>query len=553
MSEKYVIGLDYGTLSGRGVLVRVSDGEILNSFVCNYPHAVMDETLCETGEKLPENWALQVPHDYVEVLDSVVPRLMAESGVDKCDVIAIGVDFTSCTMLPVDENNVPLCELDEYKTCKYAYAKLWKHHGAQPEADVINALLEARGLEEDPRFGGKVSSELMVPKAMETLLDAPEIYEAADEFVEAGDWLTRVLTDSNDRSCSMAGYKMWWNALEGYPDADFFKALDPRLENFTSEKLPGKLRGMGERIGVLSKAWADRLCLAEGIAVAPAIIDSHAGFPGSGVSRPDQMMMVLGTSSVMLALTDQPYSRYGVMGGVRDAIVPGWYALESGLACVGDLFGWYMENMLPASYEKQAQAEGKDVFTFLNEKAAARKVGEGGVLALDWFSGNKTPFVDGSLSGALVGMNMTTRPEDIYRAMIEATAFGTKRIVDLYEAHGANIAEVIASGGIAIKNPFVMQIYADVLGKDISVTACDQAAALGSAIYATLAAGSANGGYDDYTEAVQKMSQPMLTTYHPVEENTARYAKLYKLYCALGGKMGDDADEIMHELRKICD
>lgn len=551
MNGKYTIGLDYGTLSGRGILVRCSDGKVMAAAVKAYTHGVMDRFLPDGRTELPDAWCLEYPHDYLEVLEEVVSRIVRESGVAKEDIIGIGIDFTSCTVLPIDENAKPLCELPKYAADRNAYAKLWKHHGAQKQADRINALLEKQGLAGNPRFGGKVSPELLIPKVLETLEESPEVYHRAAEILEAGDWLTRILTDSHKRSCSMAGYKAWWNEKDGYAEKDFLKQLHPELERFAEEKASGQVCALGEAIGYLNETWAQKLGLSAGIAVAPAIIDSHAGVPGSGVSNDRQMMMVVGTSSVMVGLSKQPYSEKGVCGAVKDAIVPGYYALESGLASVGDLFGWFVKHCVPAEYAKEAQDKGVDIHTLLCEKAQMLTPGQSGVMALDWWNGNKTPFVDGNLTGVLLGLTLNTRPEEIYRALIEATAFGTKRIVELYEKSGLIIDEIIASGGIAMKNKMLMQIYADVLGKPLKIAASDQAAALGSAIYAALSAGEESGGYDSYWTAVRRMSSVKEEVYRPDPVNMEKYEKLYSLYCRFGGIMGDNSRELLWELRRL--
>ena len=551
MKKKYTIGLDYGTLSGRGVIVNCEDGKVIASAVKEYSHGVMDKTLCESGEELPPDWALEHPLDYIEVLDTVVPKMLRESGIDPDEIIGIGIDFTSCTMLPIDENAVPLCEKKEFKYRRNAYVKLWKHHGAQKYADRVNRYLEEKELASSPRFGGKVSPELLLPKVLELLEEDPEVYAAADEILEAGDWLTRLLTGSHARSCSMAGYKVWWNERDGYPDEQFFTDIDPRLQSFVKDKLPGRIVGVGEKIGTLSAEWAERLGLRAGIAVAPTIIDSHAGVPGSGVSTKEQMMLVLGTSSVMVGLSETPYSKSGVLGGVRDAIVPGYYALESGLASVGDLFGWFVDRMTPHAYAEEARTKGISIHTLLSEKASQIAPGKSGLLALDWWNGNKTPFVDGSLKGALIGMSLNTKPEEIYRALIEATAYGTRRILELYEGNGIQVQEIICSGGISLKNPLLMQIYADVLGKRLKVAASDQAAALGSAVYAALSAGEAAGGYDCYEEAVRKMSKVKDIVYEPNNRNHEVYTKLYSVYKDYSEVMGNSSRKIMKKLNEI--
>ena len=544
---RYSIGVDFGTLSGRAVLVSCSDGKIIAEAEKKYPHAVITGSL-PTGGQLPDGWRLEDPSDYIEVLESVVSSVVSQSSVEKSDIIAIGVDFTSCTMLPIDSNAVPLCEREEFRPHRNAWVKLWNHHGAQKQADRISELLAKEGLEDDVRFGGRISPELMIPKVTETIEEDPEVYETADEFIEAGDWITRVLTGSRSRSCSMAGYKMWWNRELGYPSEDFFADLSPALKEVIRRKMPGEIVDMGHAIGLLSPEWAKRLSLQEGTVVAPAIIDSHAGFPGSGASSPSQMMLVLGTSSVLLGMSSHPFSGSGVLGGVKNAIVPGYYGYESGLAAVGDLLGWFTDRCVPPALHRQAEQEGISIHALLSRLAAEKQPGESGLLALDWWNGNKTPYVDGSLSGCVVVMSMQTRPEDLYRALVEATAFGTKEILLLYEENGCSADEIIVSGGIAKKNPFVLQVYADILNRKLRVSESSQAAALGSAIYGSLAAGKLRGGYDDYREAVEHMTALTGQVVVPNPNHVPVYEEMFSDYRKLSRFMGQGEGEIMHHL-----
>ncbi|MCP1102106.1 L-ribulokinase [Aequitasia blattaphilus] len=551
MKDKYTIGLDYGTLSGRGILVRCSDGEVIGCEAKEYPHGVMTEKLPNGDEILPSEWCLEHPKDYLDVLEDVIVRLIQKSNVDKEDIIAIGVDFTACTVLPIDEDGLPLCMKKEFSGKRNAYVKLWKHHGAQKQADYINQVLEKLNLSHSARFGGSVSPEVLIPKVLETIEEDIEIYEKSAEILEAGDWITRIITGSHKRSCSMAAYKAWWNQEDGYPDTELYKSINPRIENIVQEKLTEDICGIGEEIGTLSKEWAAKLGLVEGIPVAPAIIDSHAGVPGSGVRRETQAMLVLGTSSVIVGLSRNPFSHKGIYGAVKDAIVPGYYALESGLAAVGDLFGWFANNCIPANYYDEAQKKNVDVFDLLNEKAECLERGGTGLLVLDWWNGNKTPYVDGNLAGAIIGLTLNTKPEEIYLALIESTAFGTKVILDLYKGAGVKIDEIVVSGGIALKNPTLMQVYADVLGIDLKLAKSSQAAALGSAIYATLAAGSKRGGYDDYQEAVMCMSEVKSQIYHFNLENKTKYDKLYKVYQKYSSLIGQEGKKILHELHML--
>lgn len=546
--KKYVIGLDYGTLSGRAVVVEAATGAILSQAVKEYPHAVMDREL-PCGVKLDVEWALEHPQDYLDVLEETIPEALRLAEISPEAVIGLAIDFTASTVLPIDQDGTPLCLLPEFEDRPHAYVKLWKHHAAQPEADDITALLTERGEIGLPRYGGKISSELMLPKALQILREDPEIYERADQILEAGDWLTFLMTGSRRRSISMAGYKGMWMEGEGYPGRDFLKALDPRLETYAQDKLSSDICPMGGRIGELNDAWAKKLGLLPGTAVGASIIDSHVGLPGCGISKPGQMMLILGTSSVQLALSKTPYSGDGVCGAVEGGIMPGYYALESGLAGVGDIFGWFVDNCVPASYKEAARAEGCSIHEYLTRLAGRLAPGESGLLALDWWNGNKTPFVSVDLSGMIVGCTLATRPEEIYRTLIEATGFGTRLIMEAFE-QATPIDEIRACGGIAEKNSMLMQIFADITNREIKVSASDQTAALGAAMYAAVAAGSEKGGYDSIFDAAEAMSRMKEETYKPVPEHVAVYESLYREYCRMKDYFGKE-NPVMKNLKGL--
>jgi L-ribulokinase len=346
----------------------------------------------------------------------------------------------------------------------------------------------------------------------------------------------------------MASYKAMWDG-EKYPSEALLRAFNPGLEHLVEEKMSAEVVPVGSKLGELNEEWAGRLGLLPGTAVGAGIIDAHAGLPGCGITKPGQMMLILGTSSVQAALSEKPYSGKGVMGGVRGGIVEGYYALESGLAGVGDIFEWFITNTVPEKYEAMAKAEGKSLFRFLGEAAGKKRPGESGLLALDWWNGNKTPFVDAGLSGALVGCTMATRPEDIYRALVEATGFGTRAIMDAFEEAGVSINEIRACGGIAEKDTVLMQIYADITNREIKVSASGQTAALGAAMYASTAAGTEQGGHGRITDAAAAMSRTRNESYKPDPDNAKIYSALYGRYRELSAYFGTNG--IMKELKAL--
>ena len=547
---KYSIGVDYGTLSGRALIVNNQTGEELASSVFEYPHAVMDEAL-PSGKKLGVDWALQHPQDYLDVLYHTIPAVLKESGVSPEDVTGMGLDFTACTLLPAKADGTPLCFLPQYEDEPNAYVKLWKHHAAQDHANRLNKIAADRKEPWLNNYGGKISSEWALPKIWQVLEESPEIYDAADVFVEAADWVTWQLVGHKVRSACCAGYKEMWNKKTGFPSKDFFKALDPRLENVAEEKLSGDIAPTGTRAGGLTEAMAAKLGLCPGTAVAQAVIDAHVFVPAAGIAESGKMLAIMGTSTCHMLLGDEEKQVKGICGVVEDGILPGFFGYEAGQACVGDHFQWFIENCLPASYVEDAKAQGVNIHKYLRAKAEQLKPGESGLVALDWWNGNRSCLVDVDLTGMLLGMTLLTKPEEIYRALIEATAYGTRAIIETFAEYGVPVREFYAAGGIAKKDPMMMQIYADVLKIPVRIAGSDQGGALGSAIFGSVAAGSGNGGYDSVFEAASRLGKVLDTVYVPIPEHSAVYDKLYAEYKTLHDYFGKGENDVMKRLKAI--
>ncbi|NIK77906.1 L-ribulokinase [Paenibacillus castaneae] len=551
MSKKYAIGVDYGTQSGRAVLVDLSNGAEVAEHVTPYMHHVIDEKLPVSGIKLEHDWALQHPLDYIEVLELSVPAVMKESGIDAADVIGLGIDFTACTMLPIDAAGQPLCVQDAYKDNPHSWVKLWKHHAAQDEANLINELAAERGEKWVPRYGGKISSEWMMAKAFQILNEAPEIYDTADKFVEATDWVIGQLTGNIVRNSCTAGYKGMWHKQDGYPSKEFFKALDPRLENLTETKLRGEVVPLGSKAGDLTADMAARIGLAPGTAIAVGNVDAHAAVPGVGVVTPGKLVMAMGTSICHMLLGTEEKEVEGMCGVVEDGIIPGYYGYEAGQSAVGDIFEWYVEEAVPAYVLQEAEQAGENVHVYLTRRAEELKVGQSGLLALDWWNGNRSVLVDTDLTGTLVGLTLLTKPWEIYRALLESTAFGTRKIVDAFHNNGVEVNELYACGGLPQKNALLMQIYADVTNREIKVAASKQTPALGAAMFGAVAAGAAKGGFDSIVDAAQKMARVREETFKPIPENVAVYEKLYAEYNLLHDYYGRGANDVMKRLKAI--
>ncbi len=548
--DKYVIGLDFGTLSCRAVLVDVSGGQEIATAVSEYSHGVIDRVLPGSNVRLNEGWALQDPQDYIDCLYEVISGVISESGIKNSDIIGIGVDFTSSTILPVNEQGVPLCMLEQYRDRPHSWVKLWKHHAAQYEADKLNELAEARKEEFLKLYGGKISSEWMLPKIMQIVDEDPDIYAAAHSFVEAGDWMVFKLTGKLKRNCCAAGFKAIWNSNLGYPSKDFLKELNPVLENLVEDKLSGKVLPIGTRAGFTSREITEKTGIREDTAVAVASVDAHVTFPAMGISTPGNMVIIVGTSTCNILIEKEEIKVPGISGVVKDSVIPGFYGYEAGQAAVGDMFDWFVRNCIPSAYYEEAYRKGVSIFDLLNEKASRLKAGESGLVCLDWLNGNRSTLVDADLSGMLLGLTIFTKPEEIYRALIEASAFGQKMIVEAFGENGIKVNKVYACGGISHKNPLLMQIYADIMNLNIKVSASAQTAALGAAMFGAVAAGKALGGYDTIEEAAFAMGRLLDTEYKPVPANVAVYDQLYSEYKDMYNYFGKQ-NAIMKRIKRI--
>ena len=549
--RKLSLGLDYGTESARALLVDMATGEELATAVEPFPHGVIDRYLPGGKIALGPDWALQHPADYLTCLERLVPAALRLAGAAPDEVRGIGVDFTACTLLPARSDGTPLCLLKELEAKPHAWVKLWKHHAAADEAEAINRIAIERNEPFLRRYGGRTSSEWLLAKAWQTLNEAPEVYAAADLFVEAADWLVWQMTGVLRRSACCAGYKGMWSREDGYPSREFLAALDPRLERFVEEKLPGEVVPVGARAGTLTSAMAARLGLAPETPVAAAIIDAHAAVPAAGVAAPGPMLMIMGTSTCHMTLSSEARLFEGVAGVVQDGIVPGFAGYEAGQSATGDIYAWFVEHAVPPVVESEARAAGLGVHELLERKARALRIGQSGLVALDWWNGNRSILMDASLSGLIVGLTLDTRPEEIYRAMIEATAFGTRVILDNFARNGMPTSEIIACGGIAEKNELLMQIHADICDKPIRLVRSAQASALGAAIFGALAAGPERGGYATAAEAAAAMGGLKDKTYQPDPDAVREYEPLYQAYRELHDYFGRGGSDIMRRLRAI--
>ena len=492
MPKQLSLGLDFGTESVRALLIDLNGAE-RGVAVSKFPHGQITDTLPGTNEKLPADFALQHPLDWIDSAAAATRDALKAAGASAEDVVGIGVDFTSCTMLPALADGRALSTDGEWAREKFAWPKLWKHHGAKDQTDRINAFARERNEPWLERYGGIIGLEWFFPKMLETLECAPAVYDAAEVWLEAGDWFVWQLVggaaDQLPRSTCQAGYKGMWSREDGFPSPEFFKALHPKLENVVAEKMPGRFLAPGEQAGGLCAAMADKLGLKEGAPVSAAIIDAHSGVPGVGAAEPDTLVMVMGTSSCHMLNSPANQLVPGVAGVVQDGIVPGYYGYETGQAAVGDAFEW-VRRLLGGDFAK------------LSDDAAKIAPGADGVRCLDWFNGCRTPLMDGALTGAFTGLSMNHGPAHVFRSVLEASACGLRWIVETLREGGVPVRKFVATGGLPHHSPLFLQICADVLNEPIIVPETEQGPAVGAAILGALAAGA----FPDANTAISAMA-----------------------------------------------
>src|SRR2546426_11811596 len=540
--SKHTVGIDFGTESARAVLVDVTSGRVAATATVPFPHGVIDGNLPGQTEHLPPDWALQHPEDWLHALEHLL-RSMAQR-TNSTDIIGIGVDFTSCTVLPTTAEGTPLCLLPDFAQHPHAWPKLWKHRAAKPYADRINAASTRAGGTFLEFYGGKTSSEWLWAKGWQVLAESPAVATAMARWIEGGDWIVWQLTGAEVRSAGQAGYKAHWQKDSGYPDGGFLHSLDPALPLLLERlALP---HPVARKAGGLLGAWAARTGLRPGTPVAVGVIDAHAAMPAVGAVEAGQLVAIMGTSTCHLLVDGRRYAIPGISGVVEDGIVPGLFGYEAGQASVGDIFEWFVRSAVPAHV-----GTGDPAYETMAAQAGRLRPGEAGVLALDWWNGCRTPLVDADLSGLLVGLPGTTEPLESYRGLLGSAAFGTRRVIETFEAGGVTVHKVLACGGLAERNALLLQLTADIIGREVLASPVQHASAVGAAIYAAAAAGEAAGGSVDLRAAIRRIGGTERAADRPRPAEQRLYQSLYRDYLDLARHFGEGGTTLMKRLRRL--
>ena len=542
------IGIDFGTLSGRVLVLDLDSGAELAGVDVPYAHGAIEDTLPDSDERLPPDWALQHPLDYLDVVEHGIPEVLSQAGVDAARVIGSGVDVTACTVLPTSADGTPLCVQDRWRRRPHAWPKLWKHHAAQAHADRLTELARERGEPFLARYGGRISSEWYFPKLLQIYEEDRGVYDAAARFIEATDWIVWQLTGTERRCSCAASYKAFWSPDTGLPPATYFDAAAAGFSAAVA-KLGDDFAPLGTCAGALRVELAERLGLRADVAVAVGNVDSFVSVPGAGVERPGTFVTVVGTSICDMVVHPEEILLPGITGVVRDGILPGLYGYESGQPAVGDMLGWYVGTLLGA--DTGGRANRHDAL----ERAAGRLApGQTGLVALNWWNGNRSILADADLSGVIAGLTLTTTAEEIYRALLESIAFAARRIIDNFTDHGLTIDQLVACGGIAEKSPVLMQLFADINGRPVHVPASSQIPARGAAMFGAVAAGTSGlhaRGFGDIAAAVDRLRPKRAHTYTPDGAATRVYDRVYEAYRGLHDTLGDQHVEWLHGLKRL--
>jgi L-ribulokinase len=546
------LGIDYGTLSGRVLVLDLTSGAELAAVDVPYPHGAIEDSLPSSAERLDSDWALQHPLDYVEVVERGVPEALTRAGVDPARVIGVGVDFTSCTVLPTSADGTPLCLTERWRARPHAWPKLWKHHAAQGQADRLTALAQERDEPFLARYGGRISSEWYFPKLLQIYEEDREVYDAAVRFIEATDWIVWQLTGVERRCSCAASYKAFWSADAGLPPAAYFEAAAAGFSG-SAAKLGNEFAPLGSRAGVVRPDLARRLGLRDDVAVAVGNVDSFVSVPGAGVERAGTLVTVVGTSICDMVVHPEQILLPGITGVVRDGILPGLYGYEAGQPAVGDMLGWYVGELLGTDESDRARRHEE-----LERAAGALAPASTGLVALNWWNGNRSILADADLSGVIAGLTLATTPVEIYRALLESIAFAARRIVDNFADHGLAIDRIVACGGIAEKSPVLMQMFADITRRPVDVPASPQIPARGAAMFGAVAAGSAtgagaaaSGGFSDISHAVAALRPELARSYAPDPDDAAAYEPVYEVYRGLHDALGREHVDWLHQLKRL--
>jgi L-ribulokinase len=549
--KKYTIGIDFGAESATAVMVNVNNGEFVSYATYKYPHGIITQNLPNCIEPLDLGWALHHPQDYLNALKRTVPKLMRESQVSPDQIIGLGIDFQGSTVIPTTAEGQPLALIEDYRKEPHAWPMMWKHTASSEKATQITKLASDRFEPFLDRYGGEINAEWFIPKVWQIYDENSSVYHAADRLIEASDWLVWQLTGNETRNLSAAGYKALWSKSEGFPLETFFGALDHGLSDLVDTKMSREITPLGNRAGELTGEASKWLGLNPGTPVASGMLSPHAVVPAATIVEPGKMALVMGSSFKLLVLSKKEYRVPGMSGMVEDGIVPGLIGFEAEQASGINHSDWFNKYGIPGDYERKARRLKCDPTELIEDMAAKLEPAEAGLVALDWWHGNRSILADNDLTGLILGYSFDTKPEELYRAMIEATTFGARKIFETFIASGVPINEIIVVNDGTKRNSLFLEILSNVSRMEIKIADRPHISALGSALYAAVAAGETNGGYNTIDEAAHKMAHLSKKSYVPNNNDKKTYNRIYSEYTLLHDYFGYGHNNAMKRLRNL--
>lgn len=545
---RILLGLDFSAAELKVVALDIKSGRSIGISSCPYKHGVIENHL-PSGEKLPKFFSLQSPEDWLDAMTIAVRKLITETRIPKEEIASIGVSFTSCTTLPVFEDGSPLCLDAQYAGNPHAWPKLWKHYASRGQAKRLTKIAEDRGEPFLENYGGKISSEWLWPKLLETLEEAPELASNMSFYLEGGDWIVWQLTGRQTRNQCAAGYKACYVEGLGYPPGDYLASINLDLADIAERARAIPVLSPGRFVGGLTKEVAGILGLLPGTPVGAAVVDAQGSVAGAGVFLPNILVMTLSTSTSHLVMSKEEKLFQGFSGTVKNGILDGFWGYESVQPATGDIIEWYMQTLAPMPVYERSGDDDVDPWIVLDRYISEVPAGSNGLLSLDWWDGNKSILLNTALTGLIAGFTMRTTPDEIFKCIVEGSAFGAKRIIENYKANGVEIKRIVATGDLPFKSPSIAQVYADIINQEIRMPDSKQSVARGAAIIGGLAVGVHNLGYSSREEYFSAMIPPDYDNYKPNSEHAATYKKLYESYLELHDYFGLQSS-LLSKLRK---
>lgn len=526
---RILIGVDFGSSEARVSAVDIKTGQMIGIATCPYQSGVMDKIL-PNAKLLPPNFALNDPSDWMNAMSCATRKLVMDTGIPQSEIISLGISFTSCCCLPVDDGGMPLCQKPDFAENVHAWPKHWRHIASLPQAKRLTEIATDRGEPFLEYCGGRIGPEWLWPKLLETIEQSPELVPHIAYYLEIGDWIAWQLTGNQARNQCSAGYKACWVEGDGYPSNDFFAHASVDLARIAEKQRDVPVVQPGKLAGRLLPELAEQISLPAGLPVAIPVIDAQVGVLGSGVYSPEVMVMVMGSSTIHLVMSKLERMFVGFAGMVKDGILDGYWGYEAGQPATGDLLDWFRNTLAPIQLFERAREDDVDEMVVMDRWLHEEPTGSGGMVALDWWNGNRSVLSNTTLKGMISGFTLGTTAPQILKGLVEATGFGTRKIIDTFRANDIHIDRIVATGSIPYHYPGMLQIYSDICNTPITVPDVQYSVARGAAILGGFAVGVENLGFTTRKDYFEAMKPQNYDSFAPNPEDVSKYDMIFKTW-----------------------